>query len=200
MRGLDDQVVVVTGGGGGIGRKICTRFAQEGARVAVLDIDADAARETVEAIPGERARAFMTDITDPQSVKQTVAEVVAVNGGIDALVNNAGWDRGAPFLETDSDLWAKIIAINYQGPLNMHREVLPHMLERGRRSSSLASVCLCFRCRPRRILRRGGLCRMQSRGDRLWQERRSGDGSKRDLDQRGLPRPDRHGFLSRLRR
>ncbi|MDH3726874.1 MAG: SDR family oxidoreductase, partial [Myxococcales bacterium] len=51
---------------------------------------------------------------------------------IDTLVNNAGWDRGAPFLETEPELWAKIIAINYQGPLNMHREVLPLMLDRKR--------------------------------------------------------------------
>ena len=132
MRGLEEQVVVVTGGGGGIGRKICIRFAEEGARVAVLDINADAAKETVEAIGKEGgARAFTVDITDPQSVAQTIADVVAAYGAIDTLVNNAGWDRGAPFLETDPDLWAKIIAINYQGPLNMHREVLPRMAERG---------------------------------------------------------------------
>jgi 2-hydroxycyclohexanecarboxyl-CoA dehydrogenase len=132
MRGLDNQVVVVTGGGGGIGRKICSRFAEEGARVAVLDIDSDAARETAEAMTVEAAHAFATDITDPQSVKRTIAEVVTTYGRIDTLVNNAGWDRGAPFLETDPQLWTKIIAINYQGPLNMHREVLPLMVERGR--------------------------------------------------------------------
>jgi 2-hydroxycyclohexanecarboxyl-CoA dehydrogenase len=132
MRGLENQVVLVTSGGGGIGRKICARFAEEGARVAVVDIDADAGQETVKAISGEGARAFTADITDPQLVKETIADIVAAYGGIDTLVNNAGWDRGAPFLETDPDLWAKIIAINYQGPLNMHREVLPYMLERGR--------------------------------------------------------------------
>jgi len=131
MRGLENQVAVVTGGGGGIGREICVRFAEEGARVAVLDIDAETARHTVEAI-GDTARAFAVDITDPRSVKQAVADVVGALGTIDTLVNNAGWDRGAPFLETEPDLWAKIIAINYQGPLNMHREVLPMMVERKR--------------------------------------------------------------------
>jgi len=129
MRGLENQVAVVTGGGGGIGREICARFAEEGARVAVLDIDAETARHTAQAI-GDTARAFAVDITDPRSVKQAVADVVGVLGTIDTLVNNAGWDRGAPFLETEPDLWAKIIAINYQGPLNMHREVLPMMVER----------------------------------------------------------------------
>lgn len=133
MRGLANQVAVVTGGGGGIGREICIRFAEEGARVAVLDIDADSAGQTVEAIgDSDRARAFAVDITDPQSVTQAVAAVVGAHGRIDTLVNNAGWDRGAPFLKTGPDLWAKIIAINYQGPLNMHREVLPLMVERGR--------------------------------------------------------------------
>jgi len=131
MRGLENQVAVVTGGGGGIGREICVRFAEEGARVAVLDIDAETARHTVEAI-GDTARAFAVDITDPRSVKQAVADVVGTLGTVDTLVNNAGWDRGAPFLETEPELWAKIIAINYQGPLNMHHEVLPLMLERKR--------------------------------------------------------------------
>jgi 2-hydroxycyclohexanecarboxyl-CoA dehydrogenase len=126
-------VAVVTGGGGGIGREICIRFAEEGARVAVLDIDADTAAQTVEAIgDSDRACAFTVDITDPHSVKQAIAAVVEVYGRIDTLVNNAGWDRGAPFLKTGPDLWAKIIAINYEGPLNMHREVLPLMVERGR--------------------------------------------------------------------
>jgi 2-hydroxycyclohexanecarboxyl-CoA dehydrogenase len=133
MRGLANQVAVVTGGGGGIGREICIRFAEEGARVAVLDIDAGTAAQTVEAIGDSRkARAFAVDITDSQSVKQAIAAVVEVHGRIDTLVNNAGWDRGAPFLQTGPDLWAKIIAINYQGPLHMHREVLPLMVKQGR--------------------------------------------------------------------
>lgn len=133
MRGLDHQVAVVTGGGGGIGRQICARFAEEGARVAVLDIDAETAKQTVEVIGDKHtARAVAVDITDPQSVKQAIADVVSAYGTIDTLVNNAGWDRGAPFLETDASLWAQIIAINYQGPLNMHREVLPLMVERKR--------------------------------------------------------------------
>ena len=131
MRGLENQVAVVTGGGGGIGRQICARFAEEGARVAVLDIDVETARRTVEE-SGTAACAFAVDITDPQSVDHAVAEVVDALGTIDILVNNAGWDRGAPFLETEPVLWAKIIAINYQGPLNMHRAVLPLMARRKR--------------------------------------------------------------------
>ncbi len=133
MRGIENQVVAVTGGGGGIGREICVRFGKEGARVAVLDINEETAEQTAEAIgDGSSARAFGVDITDPQSVKQGIADVVGAYGTIDTLVNNAGWDRGAPFLDTEPELWAKIIAINYQGPLNMHREVLPLMLERKR--------------------------------------------------------------------
>jgi 2-hydroxycyclohexanecarboxyl-CoA dehydrogenase len=89
--------------------------------------------KSVEAIgDSDRARAFAVDITDPQSVTQAIAAAVEAHGRIDTLVNNAGWDRGAPFLKTSPDLWAKIIAINYQRPLNMHREVLPLMVERSR--------------------------------------------------------------------
>jgi 2-hydroxycyclohexanecarboxyl-CoA dehydrogenase len=133
MRGLENQVAVVTGGGGGIGTMICTRLFEEGARVAVLDIDLRTAQRTAK-ILGEpdRARAVAVDVTDPESVGQAIAEVVGTFGTIDILVNSAGWDHGAPFLETDPALWAKIIAINYQGALNMHREVLPLMVERKR--------------------------------------------------------------------
>lgn len=132
MRGLENKVAVVTGGGGGIGTQICSRLAAEGSLVAVLDIDGDAARRTVERIgDAGRACAVSVDITDPDSVRRAIAEVVEAYGTVDILVNNAGWDRGAPFLETDPELWAKIIAINYQGPLNMHREVLPLMASRG---------------------------------------------------------------------
>jgi 2-hydroxycyclohexanecarboxyl-CoA dehydrogenase len=67
--------------------------------MAVLDIDAGTSRQTAEAI-GDAARAFTVDITDPQSVKQAIAAVVEAHGRIDTLVNNAGWDRDAPFLKT----------------------------------------------------------------------------------------------------
>ncbi len=133
MRGLKDKVVIVTGGGGGIGNAVCRRFGEEGAIVAVFDLNAAAAEQTAEAIRGAggRAKAYAVDITDPARVNAAVAEVERDLGAIDVLVNNAGWDKGANFLDTDKALWEKIIAINCHGPLNMHHAVLKGMNARG---------------------------------------------------------------------
>jgi 2-hydroxycyclohexanecarboxyl-CoA dehydrogenase len=119
----------VTGGAGGIGAALCRRFAGEGSRLAVFDLDgAGAARIAAEC----GGRAWAVDIADQASVEAAVAEVERVLGPIDVLVNNAGWDRAGPFLDTDKALWEKIVAINLFGPLHMHHAVLKGMSARGR--------------------------------------------------------------------
>lgn len=132
MRGLSAKIVIVTGGGGGIGSATCRRFAAEGAKVAVFDIDAAAAQRTVAAIVSEggKAVAVVCDITDQDGVRAAVAEVNAALGPIDVLVNNAGWDVFKPFLKTTPADWQKLIAINLTGALNLHHAVLPQMVER----------------------------------------------------------------------
>lgn len=128
MRGLRNKVVVITGAGRGMGASIAERLAAEGARVAVTDVDEKSALATAEAIEG--AAGFRLDITDAAEVDARVPEIAAALGPIDALVNNAGWDRLAPFLETDEDLWDRIIDINLRGPIRMTKAVLPQMVER----------------------------------------------------------------------
>ncbi len=132
MRGLQDKRVIVTGGGSGIGREVCKRFAEEGSEVGVFDMNADGAAETVAQIEtaGGKASAHTVDISDRTAVDAAVAAFNA-GGPIDILVNNAGWDRIVPFLDTDMDLWKKVIDINLYGPLNMHHAVLPVMVENG---------------------------------------------------------------------
>ena len=71
------------------------------------------------------------DITDYGRVKEAVERGVAKFGKLDILVNNAGWDVAKPFLQTEPDLWDKIIAINLRGPLNLHKAALPHMIAAG---------------------------------------------------------------------
>ncbi len=124
---------MVTGGGGGIGTAVCRGFATEGAAVAVLDRDVDAASVTASAIEGDggRAIAVMCDITERSSVDDAVERVTAELGPIDVLVNNAGWDLFVPFLDTAPDDWSKLIDINLVGPLHMHHAVLPGMVDRG---------------------------------------------------------------------
>ena len=134
MRGLNGKVTIVTGGAGGIGAAVCRRFAEEGAIVAVFDINRAAAESVVADLrsKGGSAAAFAVDLTSQESVVAAVAAAEARLGPTDILINNAGWDHAAPFLKTDKALWDKIVAVNLYGPLYMHHAVLTGMAERGR--------------------------------------------------------------------
>jgi 2-hydroxycyclohexanecarboxyl-CoA dehydrogenase len=129
---FDNQTVIVTGGGGGIGGATCRRFASEGAKVAVFDMNLQAAEQVAAAIraDGGQAQAFRCDITDRATVDQAVAATVEALGPIDVLVNNAGWDVFKPFTKTEPAQWDKLIAINLTGALHMHHAVLPGMAAR----------------------------------------------------------------------
>jgi 2-hydroxycyclohexanecarboxyl-CoA dehydrogenase len=133
VRGLKDKKVIVTGGGAGIGRAICLRFAEEGSVVGIFDINQAGAQETLTTVEqlGGRGFAYQCDITDYDAVVRTVGEFESTAGPTDVLINNAGWDRGGPFLSNDRAVWQKIIDINLYGPLNMHHVVVAGMAERG---------------------------------------------------------------------
>jgi 2-hydroxycyclohexanecarboxyl-CoA dehydrogenase len=134
MKGLQDKVVIVTGGGGGIGAALCERFAAEGAQVAVFDLNADGAGSVAERIvaDGGIAVPHSVDITDYTAVTAAVQRVEDSLGAVDVLVNNAGWDHAARFLDTEPALWDKIISINLKGPINLHHAVLKGMAQRGK--------------------------------------------------------------------
>jgi 2-hydroxycyclohexanecarboxyl-CoA dehydrogenase len=129
VKGLQGRVALVTGAGRGMGRAIAERLAAEGARVAVTDVDRATAEDTAAAL-GPAATAVHLDVTNPASVAAAVEKVAGVLGPVDVLVNNAGWDHMAPFLETDPELWDRIIDINLKGTFNCARAVLPGMVER----------------------------------------------------------------------
>ncbi|SFN41022.1 2-hydroxycyclohexanecarboxyl-CoA dehydrogenase [Variovorax sp. OV329] len=126
------KTVVVTGGGGGIGGATCRRFAKEGAKVAVFDLNLEAAERVAADIraDGGTAQAYRCDITDRASVDNAVATVHDTQGPVDVLVNNAGWDVFKPFTKTEPAQWEKLIAINLTGALHMHHAVLPGMAAR----------------------------------------------------------------------
>jgi 2-hydroxycyclohexanecarboxyl-CoA dehydrogenase len=132
MNRFEGKTVVVTGGGGGIGGATCRRFAKEGARVAVFDLNPEAAEKVAAGIRAEggQAVAIRCDITDRSSVNDAVAVTEAQLGPIDVLVNNAGWDVFKPFTKTEPAQWDKLIAINLTGALHMHHAVLPGMAAR----------------------------------------------------------------------
>lgn len=124
MGKLESKIAIVTGAGQGIGRAIAEKLAAEGATVVVTDINEDTAKETAEAIGGV---GIPTDVTSRESVEAMVAQVTEQFGRIDVLVNNAGWDKSGPFLDSDPADWDRVIQINLYGVLNTSRAVLPIM-------------------------------------------------------------------------
>jgi 2-hydroxycyclohexanecarboxyl-CoA dehydrogenase len=130
VRGLKDKVAIVTGGGQGIGRALSLRLAAEGCKVAIFDLNPAAGEETAKLAANAVVKTYAVDVGDYKAVQTAVAEVEQNLGPIWALVNNAGWDRPLPFLNTDQALWDKIIRINLYGPLNTHHVVAPLMVAR----------------------------------------------------------------------
>jgi 2-hydroxycyclohexanecarboxyl-CoA dehydrogenase len=133
MRGLHGKVALVTGGANGIGRAIAARLAEENCAVGILDLDAaNAERVAADIVArGGRALAEVVDIGDYDAVGRAVDAAETRFGPIGILVNNAGWDRAANFLDTDQALWEKVIRINLYGPLNVTRHVAARMAARG---------------------------------------------------------------------
>jgi 2-hydroxycyclohexanecarboxyl-CoA dehydrogenase len=127
---LSGRVAIVTGAGRGIGRAIALRLASDGAKVAVLDLDLAAARDVAGTI-GSGAVAVNCDVTSRASVRDAVAETERALGAVDVLVNNAGWDKLEPFVQSTEETWDRIISINLKGVLNCMHAVLPGMIERG---------------------------------------------------------------------
>jgi 2-hydroxycyclohexanecarboxyl-CoA dehydrogenase len=129
--GLGGRAVVVTGGASNIGRAIVLGFAAEGARVLVADVDEARARRTAEEAGGG-VEVQVTDVTSWGSAQAMAAAAVGRLGGIDVLVNCAGWTVDRLFVEKPREEWEKEIAIDMWGFINCTRAVLDVMIERGR--------------------------------------------------------------------
>ncbi len=130
---MTSRVALVTGGAQGIGGGISEALGAHGFRVAVADLNLDAAKETAARIvaAGGEAIAVPIDVTDTASVRDAVQDVTAQFGAIEVVVNNAGWDDFMPFLKTTEDFWDRILDINFKGALRVCHTVVPGMVERG---------------------------------------------------------------------
>jgi 2-hydroxycyclohexanecarboxyl-CoA dehydrogenase len=122
---LEGRTALVTGGASGIGAATARRLAAEGARVCVADIDLAGARSVAGEVDGS---AVEMDVADVASVRAAVAEA----GDVDVLVNNAGTDRFAFFVNTDPELWDFVLGVNLRGTIAVTHAVLGGMQQRGR--------------------------------------------------------------------
>ena len=127
------KVVAVTGGAQGIGRAIALRFAHAGYAVSIADRDADAGREAAALVDQQGARSLFaaTDVADAAQVARWVEETVRQLGCPDALVNNAGIGRRAPFLDLEAADFDRVIAVNLRGTFLCSQAVARRMVERG---------------------------------------------------------------------
>ena len=139
---LAGKSVIVTGGASNIGRAITLGFAREGANITIAELDtAQGEKVAQEALKlGAKAvQVIRTDVTNMDQVKAMTAAAVDKFGGIDALVNNVGWDDLKFFMQTTPDFWQKIVQINFIGMLNCTYCALEQMI-RADKGGSIISI------------------------------------------------------------
>ena len=130
MGRLDGKVCVITGAGGGMGREAALLFSEEGAQVAVADVDRDAAEQTAR---DAGALAVACNVADEASVAEMYTAAKERFGGIDVLYNNAGISPGddGSVLETSEEAWDRVQAVNTKGVFLCCKHGIPYLLERG---------------------------------------------------------------------
>ena len=130
---LDGQVAIVTGAGRGIGRAIARRLAQEGASVAVSDLDVENAAGVADEITaaGGKAISFRTDVSRKADADRVVEDTVAHFGRLDILVNNAGIGAIVSLLETEESTWDALMNVNAKGVLLCSQAAARQMIAQG---------------------------------------------------------------------
>ena len=129
---LEGQVAIVTGGGRGIGKAIALRLAREGAAIAIFDVDRETAEATAHEVSGlgRRAVAKVADVSDHEAVESAVNAVAAELGRLDILINNAGIEKRAPFLEITPEDWRRQLEVNLTGTFFCAQAAAVHMARR----------------------------------------------------------------------
>jgi 3-hydroxybutyrate dehydrogenase len=134
---MKDKIAVVTGAASGIGKQIATVFFQHGAKVAIADLNLEAAQAAARELDpsGARAMAVAMDVTNEEQVDAGIKAVADQLGGIDVLVSNAGIQIVAPVQDFDFGQWKKMLAIHLDGAFLTTRACLKYMYAQGRGGS-----------------------------------------------------------------
>ena len=137
---LKDRTAVISGAAGrrGIGLATAKLFAEQGARVAILDLDGKAAAEAAATLVGSGHLGIACDVTDPDACRKAVAATLDAFGHIDILINNAGITQPVRVMDIDAASWARVLDVNLKGVLNLSQAVIPSM--RARKSGSIACM------------------------------------------------------------
>lgn len=130
---FQNKTVIVTGAAGGIGTAIARRFADEGARVVMTDMNAPALDQAADAVraAGGQARALVSDISAPEGCRAIIDDVMGTEGQIDVLCNNAGLMRRGNLLSLSDQDWDLSFAVNIDAIFHLCRAALPHMIAGG---------------------------------------------------------------------
>jgi 2-keto-3-deoxy-L-fuconate dehydrogenase len=138
---LDNKVAVITGGGSGIGRAIATIFAQQGAKIYIIDVDEKGAEETVKAIAdGSGEAAFKKcDISSKEQVDTVIGEIIT-ESGIDILVNNAGIAHIGNIEQVTPEAVDRLFGVNVKGMYHIIYAAIPHLKKKGGVILNMASI------------------------------------------------------------
>lgn len=132
MFSFKGKTVIITGGGSGIGAAMVLRFAQQGARVAILEVDLDKANKFVSEVqhPEYQINCYQTDVVDQAAVKQSMQQVIEDFGNIDVLINNAGISQIGRLDQTLEQDFDRVFKVNVKGVYNCLYAVIDHMKSR----------------------------------------------------------------------
>lgn len=127
-----DKVVVVTGAASGIGAAICRRFAKEGAKIGLLDMDAQSVAAAADRLndAGADALGLKCDVADETQCTAAVDTIIKLFGGVDLLVNNAGITQRSAFVDTQISVYRKVMDVNFYGSLNCTRAAIDSLIDR----------------------------------------------------------------------
>jgi len=141
-REFTGATILVSGAGGGLGRALAVRFAQAGARLVLVDRDAEGIDRCAVEIHGTGgdALAVACDVTDPAACADAVRTAVDRFGGVDVLVNNAGITHRSAFAATDPVVIRRVMDVNFFGAMNLTHAALPHLLRSNGAVVAISSV------------------------------------------------------------